>query len=42
MGGQYRNGSKKIGINAINWAVSVQDRDYWIGLENAALNLQVL
>ena len=32
---------KEIGINAGNWADSVQDRDYWRVLGNAALNLRV-
>ena len=30
-----------IGINAENWVYSVQDRNYWRALVNAALNLQV-
>ena len=30
-----------IGINAGNWVDSSQDRDYWITLLNAALNLRV-
>jgi len=32
---------EKIGINAGNWVYSDQDRDYWIGLVNAALNPRV-
>ena len=32
---------KKIGINTRNWVDSSQDRDYWIALVNAALNLRV-
>ena len=32
---------KEIGINTRNWVVSVQDRDYWRVLVNAALNLTV-
>ena len=31
----------EIGINAGNWVNSAQDRDYWIALVNAALNLRV-
>ena len=30
-----------IGMNAGNWVDSTQDRDYWIALVNAALNLRV-
>ena len=32
---------KEIGINSRNSVDSAQDRDYWIALVNAALNLQV-
>ena len=32
---------KETGINTRNWVDSAQDRDYWRGLVNAALNLQV-
>ena len=32
---------EEIGINAGNWVDSVQDRDYWRSLVNAALNLRV-
>ena len=32
---------KQIGINTRNWVGSVQDRDYWRALVNAALNLWV-
>ena len=33
---------KEIDINARNWVVSTQDRDYWRALVNKALNLLVL
>ena len=32
---------EEIGINAGNWVVSAQDRNYWKALVNAALNLRV-
>ena len=32
---------EEIGINSRNWVDSVQDRDYWRALVNAALNLRV-
>ena len=32
---------EEIGINAGNWVDSAQDRIYWRGLVNAALNLRV-
>ena len=32
---------EEICINAGNWVDSVQDRDYWSVLVNAALNLRV-
>jgi hypothetical protein len=32
---------EEIGINAGNWVDSVQNRDYWRALVNAALNLRV-
>jgi hypothetical protein len=32
---------KEIGINTRNWVDTVQDRDYWRELVNAALNLRV-
>ena len=31
----------EIGIHKRNWVNSAQDRDYWIALVNAALNLRV-
>jgi hypothetical protein len=33
-------GLKEIGIKTKNWVESVQDRDYWRDLVNAALNLR--
>ena len=32
---------KYLGINTRNLVDSVQDRDYWIALVNAALNIRV-
>ena len=32
---------EEIGINAGNWVISAQDRDYWRALVNVALNLWV-
>ena len=32
---------EEIGINAGNWVDSAQDRDYWGGLVNEALNFRV-
>ena len=32
---------EEIGIYAVNWVDSAQDRDYWRALVNAALNLRV-
>ena len=32
---------EEIGINALNWVGSAQDRDYWRDLVKAALNLWV-
>ena len=32
---------EEIGINAGNWVDSVQDRNYWRAIVNAALNLRV-
>ena len=34
-------GIEEIGINAVNWVNSAQDRDYWRTLVNVALNLRV-
>ena len=36
-----RMGLEEIGISAVNWVVSAQDRNYWRALVNAALNLWV-
>ena len=36
-----RKDFEEIGINAGNWVISAQDRNYWRGLVNAALNLRV-
>jgi hypothetical protein len=33
---------KETGITVSNWIDSFQDRDYWRGLVNAALQLQVI
>ena len=33
---------EEIGINTGNWVDSAQDRNYWRGLVNAALNLRVI
>ena len=41
MGGHIRMNLKEIGINTRNLVDSVQDRDYWTTLMNAALNLRV-
>ena len=30
-----------IGINAVNWVDSAQDRNFWRALVNAALNIRV-
>ena len=32
---------REIGNNTMNWVDSAQDRDYWIALVNATLNLRV-
>ena len=32
---------KEIGVSMRNWVDLAQDRDYWRGLVNVALNLQV-
>ena len=32
---------KEMGIGMRNWVDSAQDRDYWITLVNAALNLRI-
>ena len=32
---------EEIGINTRNWVDSVQDKDYWRSLVNAALNLRI-
>ena len=32
---------EEIGINAVNWVDSAQDRNYWSVLVNAAMNLRV-
>ena len=39
--GNIRLDLKEMGINTRNWVDSVQDRDYWRALVNAALNLRV-
>ena len=39
--GNIRMDLEDIGINAGNWGDSAQDRNYWRGLVNAALNLLV-
>ena len=36
-----RTDLEEIGINAGNWVVSAQDRDYWRSLVNAVLYLRV-
>ena len=33
---------KEIDVNARKWIESVQDKDYWRALVNAALNIQIL
>ena len=32
---------EEIGMNAVNWVDSAQDRNYWRALVNAALNFRV-
>ena len=32
---------KETGVNERNWVDSANDRDYWIALGNATLNLRV-
>ena len=39
--GNIRMDPKEIGINAVNWVDSAQDRDYWRARVNAAFNLRV-
>ena len=39
--GNIRMNLEEIGINAGNWVDSAQDKDYWLALVNAALNLRV-
>ena len=34
-------GINEIGVNTRNWVDSGQDRDYWIPLVNASLNITV-
>jgi hypothetical protein len=41
MGDNIRMNLKEIGIDTRNWVDSVQDRDYWRALVNAALNFWV-
>jgi hypothetical protein len=41
MGEQIKMHLKEIGVSTRNWVDSAQDRDYWIALVNAALNLWV-
>ena len=40
-GDNIRMDLEEIDINAGNWVDSAQDRNYWIALVNAALNLRV-